>query len=264
MTIFERKTYRHEELPARLASILATIRSVYEPERIILYGSAAQGGDWHDLDLVVIADTKDGFFERLQHVRHGLAAIEHVASDILVYTPDEVERAAEENRFFLIEEVLRKGKVVYKRSSTARPDIGALLRRPRPAMRQLDAQDWFRNAEDDLRWARLGFEGELYARACFACHQAMEKALKALLLARTGRYPRTHSLPDLLSLCVREEDQLAGLQGACESLDGYYVATRYSSVEDSLSFDRNKADEAIRLAGSAITAIRPLITAGAP
>jgi len=63
---------------------------------------------------------------------------------------------------------------------------------PEPAL-------WLRLADEDLAMARLALDQGIYRQTCFHAQQAVEKALKALLLARQGPYPRTHSLEDLLA-----------------------------------------------------------------
>ncbi len=106
-------THSHEELDDCLSDALERIRSVYEPERVILYGSAAAGGRWHDLDLLVIAATQDRFYERLRKV--ALSLNSWTPTDIIVLTPDEFGTQVAEDRYFLIEEILKKGKTVYER-----------------------------------------------------------------------------------------------------------------------------------------------------
>ena len=111
--IIERRTYSPEELADKLSPVIDDICSVYQPERIILFGSAAQGSTWHDLDLIVIAKTEDRFFDRLKKI--ALAKRSWVPADIMVFTPDELRQAVEDDRVFIVEEVLKKGKTVYER-----------------------------------------------------------------------------------------------------------------------------------------------------
>ena len=84
-----------------------------EPEKIIMFGSAARGemGPDSDIDLLVI---KGGKFNRWQlttaiyrHLR-GVAA----AVDVVVVTPEEVERYGD-SPYLVIHPALRDGKVVY-------------------------------------------------------------------------------------------------------------------------------------------------------
>ena len=44
--------------------------------------------------------------------------------------------------------------------------------------------------------ARLAIDQGIYRQTCFHAQQAVEKALKAFLLFRTGTYPRTTSDED--------------------------------------------------------------------
>ncbi len=120
MRTIERRNYRPEDLSDKLAPIIDAIRSVYEPERIILFGSAAEGGQWHDLDLLVVAKTEDRFFERLKKI--ALALDTWTPTDILVLTPDELEVRIKENRFFLVDEILKKGRIVYEGRRRAKLD----------------------------------------------------------------------------------------------------------------------------------------------
>ena len=87
----------------------------YRPERIILFGSAAAGtadAD-SDIDLLVVKQTDDGYFDRLGKVRRVLDTWQPL--DVFVLTPQELEKAVTENRYFVVEEILRKGRVVYER-----------------------------------------------------------------------------------------------------------------------------------------------------
>ena len=85
---------------------------------------------------------------------------------------------------------------------------------------------WLYFATEDLRTAELTLRAGIYAQTCFHAQQCAEKALKALLIARTGQMPRrTHSIAELLHLLpetVRRSapDELAAV------LDTYYVITR--------------------------------------
>ena len=92
-------------------------------------------------------------------------------------------------------------------------------------MRQ-EALDWFRIAEEDLQHALKSVEMEDYDWACFAAHQAAEKALGAVIVGLKHRSPpRVHDLTDLyrevrdLELPLSEE-RLGGLSI-------YYVVSRY-------------------------------------
>src|SRR3989449_10139875 len=81
----------------------------HEPEKLILFGSAAQGEihEWSDLDLVVIKRTDKPLLERIEEVLRLVRP--KVGLDVLVYTPEEMEDLIAERRFFLLGENFYKG-----------------------------------------------------------------------------------------------------------------------------------------------------------
>ncbi|MFN5117106.1 MAG: HEPN domain-containing protein [Cyanobacteriota bacterium] len=68
---------------------------------------------------------------------------------------------------------------------------------------------WLRQAHSDLAMAAYASDGGFHAQACYHCSQAVEKALKAVLLAMDQEPPRTHSIERLL--CALE---LMGIETA--------------------------------------------------
>ncbi len=96
-----------------LDEIVRRIVEVAQPERIILFGSAARGelGPHSDLDLLVI---KSGQFRRLhlaQAIYRGIAGFGH-AVDVIVATPEDIERYGDSHALILAP-ALREGRVVY-------------------------------------------------------------------------------------------------------------------------------------------------------
>ena len=64
------------------------------------------------------------------------------------------------------------------------------------------AQDWLAHAEADLRLAHLGQPevDKLASLIAFHAQQAVEKALKAVLVSHGQAFPRTHDLDQLQEL----------------------------------------------------------------
>lgn len=83
----------------------------YNPEKIILFGSYAYGqpNKNSDVDLIIIKKTNDPFLERQKNARLLLKTTTPV--DVLVFTPEEFEKAKYTNLF--IKEASEQGKVVY-------------------------------------------------------------------------------------------------------------------------------------------------------
>lgn len=88
----------------------------YDPEKIILFGSAVEG-KFHadsDIDVLVIKDTQEPYWKR--QIKVTLLYRGWIPTDIFVMTTLEFDRAQKENRFFITEEILKKGKVIYEKS----------------------------------------------------------------------------------------------------------------------------------------------------
>jgi len=97
------------------------------------------------------------------------------------------------------------------------------------------ARLWLRQAQDDLRAARLLQKGGQAAQACFLAQQVGEKALKALLAAE-DRDLRSHSLTALLR--ELDQDHAQRWQRQARLLDKLYAPTRYpDALGDELPAD---------------------------
>src|SRR3990167_2843610 len=81
-----------ESIRIKTGEIARQIIVEYNPEKIILFGSFAWGkpGPDGDIDLLIIKDTDQKFFERSMAVRRIIDGVLPV--DILVRTPEEIKR----------------------------------------------------------------------------------------------------------------------------------------------------------------------------
>ena len=109
---------RHAQLTQALDQILLTLKQEYQPEKVILFGSMAQGDvkEWSDLDLAIIKNTSKPFMERLEEVT--LLCLVPVGVDFLVYTPAEFSQMLIENNPFIRDEIVSKGKIIYEQSTS--------------------------------------------------------------------------------------------------------------------------------------------------
>ena len=96
-----------------LDSIVGRIVEVAQPERIILFGSAARGemGRNSDVDLLIVKDGADALdlMARIYRRLHGVGA----AVDAIVVSPADVERY-KNSHALVIKPALREGRVVYE------------------------------------------------------------------------------------------------------------------------------------------------------
>lgn len=88
-------------------------------------------------------------------------------------------------------------------------------------------KQWLDKATEDLTVARLVLKEGHTAHTCFLAQQCIEKSLKAYLLAKANKYPRTHKLVDLLGECESLESAFSQFQSDCLIVDQYYIPTRY-------------------------------------
>ena len=105
---------RESALTEAFEHILRVLIAEYAPEKVILFGSFANKDvrEWSDLDVVIVKDTVKPFTQRLREV--ALLCRPPVGVDFLVNTPREFAQMIADSNPFIIEEVLRKGKIVYE------------------------------------------------------------------------------------------------------------------------------------------------------
>jgi HEPN domain-containing protein len=119
------------------------------------------------------------------------------------------------------------------------------------------APDWFAQAERDMEQAVSSRDEGRHEWACFAAHQAAEKAVTALHLA-LGQEAWGHAVARLLQeLPVSVPD---GLVEKGKVLDNHYVPTRYANGHpEGAPFEHYgplQSEETIRYAGEIIRFVR--------
>ncbi len=87
-----------------------------------------------------------------------------------------------------------------------------------------ETAEWLASASEDLDAARVLFDGGQYHAMALHAQQSVEKALKGLLVERTGELPaRTHDLRRIGT----EVGIPAGMISRLVELYAYYLAGRY-------------------------------------
>ena len=96
-------------------------------------------------------------------------------------------------------------------------------------MRESDdvAGIWMRQASYDLESARFMMREGFYSQVCFMAEQVAEKTLKALAFHRGDSDVRGHSLKALVSSLEVSYPELSEFYEIVESLEEYYIPTRY-------------------------------------
>lgn len=119
------------------------------------------------------------------------------------------------------------------------------------------ADDWFRQSEHDLEMAAAAMAAGRHDWACFAAHQAAEKAAKALHLY-LGQEVWGHGIERILR--DLPDVPAVGLLDRAKVLDTFYVPTRYpDSHPEGAAFDHYGAlqsTEAVTHAGAIVAFVR--------
>lgn len=98
---------------SQIQELAEQIGRKFHPEKVILYGSYANGvaKPDSDIDLFVIAEHTSKNWRLAAIIRQALSSI--VAIDLLVRTPQQVRQRLEMNDLF-IKDIIQKGQVLYE------------------------------------------------------------------------------------------------------------------------------------------------------
>jgi HEPN domain-containing protein len=121
---------------------------------------------------------------------------------------------------------------------------------------------WLIRAKSNLLIAKAGkvFEDILYEDLCFDCEQAVEKALKALLVSIDFSFPHTHSIGHLIELIEEHSINVPDEIKDSISLTAYAVSTRYPG--DFEPVDEQEYQETLAIAEKVFNWVRKIIDDG--
>ncbi len=122
-----------------------------------------------------------------------------------------------------------------------------------------DPKEWLRRARSNLARARAdrGLPDVLYEDLCFDAQQVAEKAIKAVLVHRRVRFPKTHAISDLLTLAAGSGLVVPAEAREASFLSSYAVETRYPGEWEDVS--EEEYCHAIDLAGRVLRWAQGLI-----
>ena len=110
--------------------------------------------------------------------------------------------------------------------------------------------DWLRHAHSDLALANAKKDDAiLYETLCFHAQQAVEKAIKAVLIYKNCDIKRTHDIGLLLELLPKEIEK-PEFASELPILNDYAVSARYPGAYEEV--DANEYEYAIKLAKDTI------------
>jgi HEPN domain-containing protein/predicted nucleotidyltransferase len=230
----------------RLERIVDAIRKHISPELILLFGSRALGGAREDSDydlMVVLRDGSD--LERHRRAAYDALHAIGIGADVLVRSASDYQRR-QTDPGFLDWLVSREGVLLY--SSGALPQRSAGPARVREKSRE-GLRAWIERAEEDFRVAKVSMAAADPATGaiCFHAHACAEKLLKALIVRQGSHPPRTHALPELLSLQAQAIRADAVAIEACALLQTLYPSSRYPEEPMPTSEEARRAFDSARL-----------------
>ncbi|MFQ5455844.1 MAG: nucleotidyltransferase domain-containing protein [Nitrospirota bacterium] len=103
--------FKEEEIK----EIINKIKDFSDPEKILLFGSYAKRNpsDASDIDILIIKLSDEPFHKRARKIR-AIFRESGIPLDILVYTPEEIERL-KNIKGNMVNETLKSGVVVYEK-----------------------------------------------------------------------------------------------------------------------------------------------------
>lgn len=125
-------------------------------------------------------------------------------------------------------------------------------------------RQWLEKADHDLIAARqilLHPEPPTDA-ACFHAQQAIEKALKALLISHRIPFPKTHNLLRLMDLVAAHPPDLEPFRQDFTLINSFAVEFRYPADLDEPT--RSEAESAVSIAEQVVRIIRQAVPSGPP
>lgn len=134
---------------------------------------------------------------------------------------------------------------------------------PSPGDDLRDARRWLKYARANLFHADLGRAGgALIEYLCFDAQQAVEKALKAVLIMRGAGVPRTHNIENLLAALQNDGVQPPDPIKDAEVLSAFAVQARYPAFDESL--DDDDLERALSLARAVVEWAAEIIESSPP
>jgi len=102
---------------------------------------------------------------------------------------------------------------------------------------ELDVKEWINSAREDLGVIELVSRVPYFALTCYHCQQAVEKLLKAYLLAHTGEQPqKSHDLDAFLNKCAKYSADFNKFKKICADISTFstvrYPSKLFKSVSD--------------------------------
>ncbi len=247
---------------AVIDGIVERVVEIAQPQKVILFGSAARGdtGPHSDVDLLVIKDGEN--YRDLTHrIYSGLSGC-GAPVDIIVASTATIERY-KDSHALVYKPALREGKVMYESQSEYNPD-----EQP-PELPPANLAPGRYPADDPREWMRLASINlarsttrtpnvEAFEIMCYEAQQAAELAIKARLIALDVDFPYVHDIDELLECLETAGDAIPDEVRAATILTEYAVETRYPRCGGPVTEEEHAA--AVQAAAAAVRWVESLLS----
>ncbi len=98
-----------------------------------------------------------------------------------------------------------------------------------------DPREWLNRARSDLLMAGIRKEGIYLEDVCFHAQQAAEKAIKALLIKHSIKFPYVHDIVELLTVLEKAGHKVPKAVKKAGGLTRFAVFTRYPGIAQAIS-----------------------------
>jgi HEPN domain-containing protein len=210
--------------------VTSKIVAAVDPLAVLVFGGVGRAGEGNDLDLLVVVEEGSRGTSRLD------AALQPFHKRFAV------------DPFVIADRAFRDH---FRRGS---PFLHTVIREGRRLYMKNAELEWMKDANDELSAAGYLRKGGFWKLACFHAQQAVEKALKARLLAKGWELEKVHSIARLSALCEDYKIQLSLTDGEIQYIDSIYRG-RYPGEAGLLPLgepDSKDADKAIAIATRAL------------
>ncbi len=216
---------------AVIDGIVERVVEIAQPQKVILFGSAARGdmGPHSDIDLLVIKDGENDW-DLTRRIYSGLSGA-GAPVDIIVASTTTIERY-KNSHALVYKPALREGKVMYESQS----EYGADEQPPELPPEDIapghypadDPREWMIFARSNLERSMTRTPGAaVFVIMCYEAQQAAEMAIKARLMALDVDFPYTHDIGELLECAENAGDAIPDEVRAATMLTQFAVVTRY-------------------------------------
>ncbi len=120
---------------------------------------------------------------------------------------------------------------------------------------------WLEYAKENLKSSKVLLESKLYNPCLHNVQQSVEKAIKAILIDKSIRFKKTHSINELKNILDENKLDTELSEDDCDFLDSIYLPSKYPMVNVLPFYEPNEeiCQRGIKVAESVIQSVQNMI-----